>query len=224
LLGALGSLPELPSPADSIDVAERYMMLDMTQFCARASPRQAGELYHAATGQGGLPPPALFRFLPIPYEGSMIAANQFYDGLLGAIRQPTYAQRRAAIDLYEQTLVRRTRDNHLGILSPDWALGIFVAALSRIEQRWETARAQARLSQAALGLAAFKADHGSYPAALSELSPDYLRAVPSDTFTDRALIYRRTAGGYTLYSVGPNMIDDGGGDSVRSDDIVASIK
>ena len=220
----LAAMPELDPPAQAVDTAERYMMLDFTQFCARANPTETGQLFHDATGRSDLPPPALFRFLPIPYERSMIVANQFYDGLLAAMRQPTYARRREAINLYEQDLQSQTRSIHLGVLSPDWELGIFIEALSHIQQRWEAARAQDRLSQVALALASFKADHGSYPATLSELTPEYLHEIPQDNFTDRPLIYTRSGTGYTLYSVGPNMTDDGGSDAAPADDIVATIK
>ena len=40
--------------------------------------------------------------------------------------------------------------------------------------------------------------------------PDYLSQVPIDPYSGRPLIYRRTAEGYLLYSVGSNRVDDGG--------------
>jgi hypothetical protein len=41
-----------------------------------------------------------------------------------------------------------------------------------------------------------------------------------DLFSEKPLIYARTAGGYTLYSVGPNMRDD----DAAGDDLVASLR
>jgi hypothetical protein len=42
-------------------------------------------------------------------------------------------------------------------------------------------------------------------------------------FSEKPVIYAPTQVGYTLYSVGPNMIDDGGKSQKPGDDIVASI-
>src|SRR2546421_13887 len=83
-------------------------------------------------------------------------------------------------------------------------------------------RAQTRLTEIALALAAFKSERGFYPAALSELAPEFLTNVPQDNFSDRSFIYARTSSGYALYSVGPNLVDDGGASNSSSDDIVAN--
>ena len=68
-----------------------------------------------------------------------------------------------------------------------------------------------RLTQVELLLAAYKTDHKSYPASLDELAGTGSKPVPVDNFTDRPLGYHRTADGYTLYSMGINMTDEGGG-------------
>ena len=62
-----------------------------------------------------------------------------------------------------------------------------------------------------LALRAYKLDHGTYPATLSALAPACLKAVPDDPFAlSGPLRYKRTRGGYLLYSVGPDGKDDGG--------------
>jgi hypothetical protein len=53
------------------------------------------------------------------------------------------------------------------------------------------------------------AEH-SFPDTLSDLVPKYLAEVPLDPFGTGPIIYRRTADGYLLYSVGSDGIDDGG--------------
>jgi hypothetical protein len=80
-----------------------------------------------------------------------------------------------------------------------------------------------RLTQVNLALAAFKADHGAYPAALDELSPQHLPAIPIDLFSEKSLIYSRTQAGYALRSVGPNMQDDQGRTGKMGDDITADV-
>jgi len=63
----------------------------------------------------------------------------------------------------------------------------------------------------ALALHAHHADHANYPASLEELAPKYLCAIPDDPFVIKGpLRYRRSGKSYTLYSIGPDGIDDGG--------------
>ncbi|MEN6520348.1 MAG: hypothetical protein ABFD46_04250 [Armatimonadota bacterium] len=63
----------------------------------------------------------------------------------------------------------------------------------------------------AFALQAYHADHGNYPAKLSELCPDYLKSVPDDLFALKApLNYRRDGGRYVLWSVGPDCVNDNG--------------
>ena len=86
-------------------------------------------------------------------------------------------------------------------------------------ERAESTNMDGRLTQISLALELFKSEHGAYPAALSELAPTYLEKVPMDFFSGQPLIYSRAANGYTIYSVGPNVTDDGG----KGDDLVVSM-
>lgn len=82
---------------------------------------------------------------------------------------------------------------------------------------------QLELTKVALALAAYRADKGQFPDALSALAPAYMKEVPKDLFTDGTLVYTKTAKGCLLYSLGPNMKDDGGktmAESPESYDIV----
>ncbi len=68
-------------------------------------------------------------------------------------------------------------------------------------------------------LRAYDLEHGSYPAALEQLTPSYLKAVPLDPCgAGEPLHYHRSGQGYTLYSVGLNGKDDHG----TIDDIVVN--
>ncbi len=70
----------------------------------------------------------------------------------------------------------------------------------------------------AIGLARFKLAQNRYPDKLDELVPRFLDAVPVDLFNSKPIIYKRTADGYLLYSVGVNGKDDGGRTSRESPD------
>ena len=60
---------------------------------------------------------------------------------------------------------------------------------------------------------------GAFPETLAELVPDFITAVPVDTYSHQPLIYRRKEGGtFLLYGVGKNRADNGGAlDPKRSD-------
>lgn len=67
-----------------------------------------------------------------------------------------------------------------------------------------------RLVMTDAAIRAFEAKHKRLPNDLAELAPEYLSKVPADPLGNGPLVYRRTNGGYLLYSVGGNGIDDGG--------------
>ena len=69
---------------------------------------------------------------------------------------------------------------------------------------------QFELTKLAFALAAYHAEHGSYPAKLTDLAPKYVAEAPQDIFNDAELHYRPEGEGYLLYSVGVNGKDDGG--------------
>ena len=79
-----------------------------------------------------------------------------------------------------------------------------------LEKAAKQSQAKIRLSLCELALRQYRLKHGLEPKKLADLVPDYLPAVPTDPFSGRPLIYRPTASGYQLYSVGPDRVDDGG--------------
>lgn len=80
-----------------------------------------------------------------------------------------------------------------------------------IRAHYERERATNRLLATAFALQAFKRERGQFPRSLAELSPKYLQAVPLDPFApDSALRYRRKGSSFTLYSIGPDGVDNGG--------------
>lgn len=58
--------------------------------------------------------------------------------------------------------------------------------------------------------ALFRKAHGDLPATLDELVPGFLDRTPKDVMDGQPVRYRRSdTGGYLLWSVGANRIDDG---------------
>jgi len=76
---------------------------------------------------------------------------------------------------------------------------------------------QVEASVIMLALEEHRLDHGAHPEALDDLVPQYLDAVPIDPLTGESFRYVREVEGeaapttgYTLYSIGSDMHDDGG--------------
>jgi hypothetical protein len=66
-------------------------------------------------------------------------------------------------------------------------------------------------TQAVVALLHYKNDHGQFPTQLDALLPNYLKAIPLDIFSGKPLKYSlNQEGQMQLYSLGRNMLDDGG--------------
>jgi hypothetical protein len=71
--------------------------------------------------------------------------------------------------------------------------------------------ASLRLAQVAIALEQFRHTHANrYPQFLSYLTPVHLSKVPSDPFDGKPLRYRRNGNGYILYSIGSDLVSQGG--------------
>lgn len=80
--------------------------------------------------------------------------------------------------------------------------GVWKAQVTALVQR----QAAVGLTAVALELNHWHARHGGYPTALSQLGP----ALPRDPYSGGAFRYRPTPSGYLLYSLGPDLRDQGG--------------
>jgi hypothetical protein len=77
-----------------------------------------------------------------------------------------------------------------------------------------TSIAQLRVARLGLGCELFKARCGAYPARLGQLVerfPALFESLPADPFTGKTMIYRKTAGGFVVYSLGAWSPGDQGG-------------
>ncbi|MBN1764623.1 MAG: hypothetical protein JW860_05145 [Sedimentisphaerales bacterium] len=73
-------------------------------------------------------------------------------------------------------------------------------------------RYQAKINSAiaALAVEQYRLARGQWPKSLSELTPNFLEAVPVDPFDGKEIKYKKLDKGYMVYSVGEDMIDDEG--------------
>ena len=88
--------------------------------------------------------------------------------------------------------------------------------------------AQREVVLTAIAARRYRLKHGSFPAQLSDLVPDFLDATPLDPFTGRPLKLIQAGGDLVIYSVGKDGIDNGGQGALlpqqRDPDIVVRVK
>lgn len=138
--------------------------------------------------------------------GKLTEEERFFEAtfeqLLAARKEPLPA--RLNVESFIQQASAQAAGKKLAII--DWML----SGLKGPAQEAESL-ASARLGLTAVALEQFRAAHENrFPANLSELTPTYLSAVPADPFDGQPLRYQTKASGYVLYSIGPDLKDDGG--------------
>ena len=88
--------------------------------------------------------------------------------------------------------------------------GIFVSSFLKAYGKEVQDCARQTMVFTAIALEHYRLANDRYPSSLSELTPKYLPLVPTDPFDGEELRYRTRGGGYALYSVGADRVDDFG--------------
>lgn len=84
-----------------------------------------------------------------------------------------------------------------------------IPALVRVFNKVLKVEAARQLTVTAIALKRFQLKHGNLPEKLSDLSPEFLAAVPLDPVDGQPLRYQRNADGtFLLYSIGEDGVDD----------------
>ncbi|MCS6866365.1 MAG: hypothetical protein RMJ56_15005 [Gemmataceae bacterium] len=223
-LRAIQQLPAIPPLADKIDLAERFMGLDSLQMIRRGG---LGAL-KGIVDDDEKPIADTEKALELLDWAVMLqTVNRWYDRMAAAMRIKDRTARVKEFQKIEddfqaikkeladaekvkkqlagpeagQVVARSIANTLMSLLAP---------AIRRISAAQERAEQVAMNLQIALALAAYHNDNGKYPDKLTDLAPKYLAQVPHDGFSGQPLIYKPTAQGYLLYSVGMNGQDDGG--------------
>jgi len=92
-----------------------------------------------------------------------------------------------------------------------------VPALCRAIQAFHRMHAHLRCAQIALAVDRYSRTNAGPPETLEELVPVYLRTIPLDPFGEQPMRYRLEEGGFLVYSVGDNLVDDNGVQEVRTE-------
>jgi hypothetical protein len=234
----LRSLPPFASSADKIDFLERFMGLEALQ-----NTRRVGIGYIDALEEGTnrkATPEEEKALEKVDWVPAMRNMNQCYDRIAAAMRLKDRAAREKEFDQIDKDLQARRKDagdieklsgrllakdgpdKNTGTAISEMLMGLLTPAVRKVQGAYDRAAQVEQNLHTAFALAAYRADHGSYPAKLEDLAPKYLAAVPGDLFSGKALIYKPKENGYLFYSVGANGKDDGGqtfGDDPPGDDL-----
>lgn len=87
---------------------------------------------------------------------------------------------------------------------------VMTPVFSRLGVSRAVCEADMAVAQVAMALAAYRDRRSIYPAALDELDRELGWKLPDDPFTGEPLVYQRRGQGFALYSIGPDLKDDGG--------------
>ncbi|MFM1919948.1 MAG: hypothetical protein RLZZ303_1582 [Candidatus Hydrogenedentota bacterium] len=88
--------------------------------------------------------------------------------------------------------------------------GLMAPALPRVLVAFYRCQAQLRTAQIALAVDRYSRTNSGSPESLNDLVPVYIRELPLDPFTDEPMRYELLDGGFMVYSVGDNLVDDNG--------------
>jgi hypothetical protein len=197
----LQRLGPMPSLVEAFDKAERFAVLDTVCSANREgySPGFTRTVFESMW----------FQFYAVNYSQTMRDDNAFLDDMVKALGLPDYQQRQSAIKKLEANAAARA-DGGIGhkLTHPgEVFLALMLPSASvpdKAKTRWDAERA---LAMNGLALRAAKEQSGEFPASLADLKGF---GGMQDPFTGKALMYRRKGEGFVLYSVGPDLKDDGG--------------
>jgi hypothetical protein len=232
----LQQLPPLPAVVEKIDQGERFMFHDSVMMMMRQGPEY---LETIAGKSSGKPHPIAQRYFEsIDWDPAMRKANQWFDGMVAAMRNPDRAQRaqhihQVEVDIKElkaksfpnaATMARMVlgTPEMKGQVIGDILVTLLLPAVMKIQQAGDRNEQVQRNLHLAFALAAYRHEHGRYPAKLDDLAPKHLAKVEPDLFTGKPLVYRPMDGGYLLYSFGVDGRDNEGqgyDDEPRGDDL-----
>jgi len=105
---------------------------------------------------------------------------------------------------------------------PQWDVlsRILLPSLSRAVTIGERIKTEFAATRAVVAIRIYMLDHfGRLPATLHEVEETLPKDALIDPFSDDLLVYRPSDDGFLLYSVGPNLIDDGGQQGQRWDQL-----
>ncbi len=153
-------------------------------------------------------PWALACYKPVNYNHILRVTNQYYDAIALADQLPTFVQRRDRMRALETQFQSQYLDHTIPTFNDYLLRGTLDATTYRTLAMPLNTLARQRMALIALQLHRYQLDKGKYPDQLDALKLS--AETRTDPFNNQPLIYRPQPGGYLLYSVGWDGLDNGG--------------
>lgn len=198
-------LKALPEPADPVDLMNRFrrrFAMDAVYLTASDSEVPENTMrFSSETDVGNL----LFR------------VNQAFDNLCDAANTKDLSSRSNAIKGLAATFEKSTRIPYQDRNSRRRRPRLEIGETHLVREFYpdpqfildgDRARLTSDLMDVAIALQRFRVSHGTYPESMDEIVPELLREIPKDMWTNTPLKYVRRMQFYTLYSCGPNGLDE----------------
>jgi uncharacterized protein YmfQ (DUF2313 family) len=228
MLKDLNRLASFPDVAELVDGTERFQYLGAVACCARGVSKEFAKII-SGMAEKAKAARAADQTQP-DWDVMLRIGNHWYTRMTKALhhRQPTQVARNEAWgkmmdDYYARikTLTGKVSITIDAILDPRGGsseriafvlLAELLPAGNNVAIGMDRGSMRLEITKLGFAMAAYHADHGSYPSTLAELAPRYVGKVPKDVFNDNELHYKLKLKreSYVIYSVGPNGKDDGG--------------
>lgn len=230
------ALPPMQGIASAIEYGERFLLLDFATNMVRHGETGLSGV-ETALGQRPSKKEITSKWFTrsINWDPALAQCNRFYDRCAAASRLPDYASRQAEFARISDDLKANKPDGkdlvvmhsiagpkQRGEIIGKILVGLLAPALEKVQTASDRGEQTQRNLQLAFVLEGYQRESGHYPEKLSDLAPKHLSNIPNDLFNGRPLVYKPTANGYLLYSVGPDGKDNNGrttDDEPRGDDI-----
>lgn len=135
----------------------------------------------------------------IDYRQTLSQFNAYFDAVDEWMRLPYHQAAGRADDLGQ--IVKESKNA---------LVEAFVSSLTDVRVMCERAAAYRRGTHLVFHVLVHQISTGDFPASLDEIKAADLAQLRVDPFSGRGLVYRKTADGFTLYTVGEDLKDDGG--------------
>lgn len=211
---AMGTI-ELNSGAALAWAGERALFMTFVPLMAKGDVRFTRDMLmtESDTGDAGATPFFVHAYALVFGRGDEAAYLRAMGKLLNSADVPY----RDAVYRDRINGSREEREQVFGI--PPYALvtRILFPVFLRFGAKKDIASATAIGCRTELALLAYKDRYGVYPASLGELRAKLGWKLREDPFSGKDFIYKRQGKGFLLYSIGPNLKDDGGVEPPKKD-------
>ena len=231
----LEKLKPVESMAVKIDVAERFMMLDVITSIVRDGPGAFRQIDGNDADESNWFTKMLTRS-SIDWNQVTKLANGWYDRLTAALKKPTRKERVDALAVIDAQIKAAAADaqNKRSIVfaflsrtrrtevMTNVLVALLLPAVTAAQNAADRNDVKLDVIRLTYALEAYRRDHKRFPKVLGDLAPKYIAEVPQDRFAAGPFHYTQSETGFHLYSIGPNGKDDGGiprGIGRNSDDV-----